>query len=36
MPKGTWHWHGATRERAMNHISIMKRGTMDWTVGRKN
>lgn len=36
IPRGTWHWHGATRETAMSHISIMQRGTTDWTVERKN
>jgi len=36
IPKGTWHWHGATRETAMSHISIMRRGPTDWTVERKD
>ncbi len=36
IPRGTWHWHGATRDSAMSHISIMKRGTTDWTVDRKD
>jgi quercetin dioxygenase-like cupin family protein len=36
IPKGTWHWHGAARETAMSHISIMKRGQTDWTVDQKN
>lgn len=36
IPKGTWHWHGATRDTAMSHISIMKRGQTDWTVEEKN
>jgi quercetin dioxygenase-like cupin family protein len=36
IPKGIWHWHGATRTTAMNHISIMKRGQTDWEVDEKN
>ena len=36
IPKGTWHWHGATRASAMSHISTMKRGQTDWTVEEKN
>jgi quercetin dioxygenase-like cupin family protein len=36
VPSGTWHWHGATRDTAMNHISVMKRGQTDWTAEEKN
>jgi quercetin dioxygenase-like cupin family protein len=36
IPKGTWHWHGATPTSPMTHISIMKRGETDWTVEEKN
>jgi len=36
IPLGTWHWHGATRNSAMAHISIMKRGQTNWTVEEKN
>ncbi len=36
IPSGTWHWHGATRNSAMAHISIMKRGRTNWTVEEKN
>jgi quercetin dioxygenase-like cupin family protein len=36
VPSGTWHWHGATRNSAMSHISIMKRGQTDWTPEEKN
>jgi len=36
IPAGTWHWHGATRDQAMAHISIMKRGKTNWTVEEKN
>jgi quercetin dioxygenase-like cupin family protein len=30
IPRGTWHWHGATR------TSAMKRGQTDWTAEEKN
>src|SRR5712692_2200407 len=36
IPRGTWHWHGATRTSAMSHISVMKRGQTEWTVAEKN
>ena len=36
VPAGIWHWHGATRNSAMCHISIMKRGKTNWTVEEKN
>jgi len=36
VPRGTWHWHGATRTSAMSHISLMKRGQTEWTVEEKN
>lgn len=36
IPKGSWHWHGATRTTAMTHLSIMERGQTDWTVEEKN
>src|SRR5712691_9288387 len=36
IPRGTWHWHGATRLSAMSHISVMKRGQSEWTVEEKN
>src|SRR6266568_7460367 len=36
IPAGMWHWHGATREQAMAHISTMKRGRTNWTVEKKN
>jgi len=36
VPSGTWHWHGATRDSAMSHISIMKRGKTNWAVEEKN
>ncbi len=36
IPAGIWHWHGATRNSAMAHISIMKRGRTNWTVEEKD
>jgi quercetin dioxygenase-like cupin family protein len=33
---GTWHWHGATRDTAMCHISIKQPGPTDWDVEEKN
>ena len=36
IPRGIWHWHGATRTSAMGHISVMKRGQTDWIVEEKN
>jgi quercetin dioxygenase-like cupin family protein len=36
IPTGTWHWHGATLHSEMTHISIMKRGSSDWTVEEKD
>jgi quercetin dioxygenase-like cupin family protein len=36
IPAGTWHWHGATLNSPMCHLSVMKRGTSDWEVDMKN
>jgi quercetin dioxygenase-like cupin family protein len=33
---GDWHWHGATRDTPMCHISIKQPGPTDWTVAEKN
>ncbi len=30
--RGIWHWHGATAEGPMCHISIKLPGRTDWTV----
>lgn len=30
VPAGIWHWHGATPESAMCHISIKQPGDTDW------
>ncbi len=35
IPAGTWHWHGATRDSAMAHLSMRPAGPTDWTVDRK-
>ena len=36
VPGGTWHWHGATREQAMCHISMRQPGKTNWEVELKN
>jgi quercetin dioxygenase-like cupin family protein len=36
IPGGTWHWHGATRDQAMCHVSIRQPGGTDWAVERRN
>jgi len=36
IPAGTWHWHGATRETPMCHISIKQPGPTDWEVDAQN
>jgi 4-carboxymuconolactone decarboxylase len=36
IPKGIWHWHGATRVSPVCHLSIKKRGPTNWTVEEKN
>lgn len=36
VPGGTWHWHGATREDAMCHISIRQPGGTNWSVELKD
>ena len=33
---GIWHWHGATRNSAMCHISIKRPGPSNWEVELKN
>jgi quercetin dioxygenase-like cupin family protein len=32
VPAGVWHWHGATPDTAMCHISIKQPGKTDWDV----
>jgi quercetin dioxygenase-like cupin family protein len=31
IPAGVWHWHGATPEQAMTHVSVKQVGPTDWT-----
>ncbi len=31
VPAGVWHWHGATPDTAMCHISIKQPAETDWT-----
>jgi quercetin dioxygenase-like cupin family protein len=35
IPRGVWHWHGATRAAPMCHISIKLPGRTDWSVPRR-
>jgi quercetin dioxygenase-like cupin family protein len=34
IPRGLWHWHGATPEQGMCHVTIQVPGTTDWEVPR--
>lgn len=36
VPKGVWHWHGATPDAPAVHISIKRPGPTDWDVDEKN
>jgi quercetin dioxygenase-like cupin family protein len=36
IPSGEWHWHGATPDRAMTHISIKRYGPTDWSVEERD
>src|SRR5437667_11498755 len=36
IPAGNWHWHGATRNTAMCHISMKRPGLTNWEVEQKN
>ena len=31
IPAGVWHWHGATPNTSMCHVSIKAKGATDWT-----
>ena len=31
IPAGVWHWHGATPETSMCHLSIKPTGDTDWS-----
>ena len=31
VPAGVWHWHGATPDTAMCHLSIKQPGETDWS-----
>ncbi len=35
IPRGVWHWHGATREGPACHISIKLPGRTNWNVPRR-
>lgn len=32
VPAGVWHWHGATPDSGMCHISIKQPGQTDWSL----
>lgn len=36
IPKGLWHWHGATKTQGTVHISMKAAGPTDWEVDKKN
>jgi quercetin dioxygenase-like cupin family protein len=36
VPKGLWHWHGATPDSGMCHITIQTGGATDWDVDRRD
>lgn len=29
---GEWHWHGATPDSSMTHVTVQPGGTIDWDV----
>ncbi len=35
-PAGEWHWHGATPDSAMTHVSIKQPGETNWDVEEGN
>jgi quercetin dioxygenase-like cupin family protein len=36
IPRGVWHWHGATPGRRLCHVTIQLGGTADWDVDRRD
>ncbi len=34
IPKGVWHWHGATPDEGLCHVTIQQPGPTDWDVER--
>lgn len=36
VPRGIWHWHGATAQGPMCHISIKLPGRTDWEVPERD
>jgi quercetin dioxygenase-like cupin family protein len=36
VPAGEWHWHGATPDSAMTHISIKRYGNTNWAVEERD
>jgi quercetin dioxygenase-like cupin family protein len=31
IPAGAWHWHGATPDTSMCHVSVKPKGPTDWS-----
>jgi quercetin dioxygenase-like cupin family protein len=36
IPAGTWHWHGATPDSGLCHVTIQLGGASQWDVDRKD
>jgi quercetin dioxygenase-like cupin family protein len=36
IPAGVWHWHGATPDSSMCHVTIQRGGATDWEVDRRD
>jgi quercetin dioxygenase-like cupin family protein len=36
IPAGTWHWHGATPDSGLCHVTIQLGGPTDWEVDRRD
>ena len=36
IPAGLWHWHGATPEQGMCHVTVQRGGPTDWDVPRRD
>ena len=36
IPAGVWHWHGATPDTGLCHVTIQRGGTSHWDVERRD
>lgn len=36
IPAGVWHWHGATPDSGLCHVTIQLGGATDWEVDRRD